>query len=135
MRNEKLESLLVETQEKLSVYVAKDDGKQIKTQVVISGSEKKTLEEMQLELEDQRELAANRMAELENMENNYKDCLKEVEKLKMDLSTLPEYVVVETTEHKCLQSQFSVLYNEAMQLKTQVGIVLTVRKIFQFLYK
>ena len=133
--SEKLESLLVETQEKLSVYVAKDDGKQIKTQVVISGSEKKTLEEMQLELEDQRELAANRMAELENMENNYKDCLKEVEKLKMDLSTLPEYVVVETTEHKCLQSQFSVLYNEAMQLKTQVGIVLTVRKIFQFLYK
>jgi len=36
------------------------------------------------------------------------------------LSTLPEYVVVETTEHKCLQSQFSVLYNEAMQLKTQL---------------
>ena len=35
-------------------------------------------------------------------------------------STLPEYVVVETTEHKCLQSQFSVLYNEAMQLKTQL---------------
>ena len=38
----------------------------------------------------------------------------------MDLSTLPEYVVVETTEHKCLQSQFSVLYNEAMQMKTQL---------------
>ena len=35
-------------------------------------------------------------------------------------STLPEYVVVDTTEHKCLQSQFSVLYNEAMQLKTQL---------------
>merc|ERR1719192_2181709 len=44
----------------------------------------------------------------------------EVEKLRMELSTLPEYVVVETTEHKCLQSQFSVLYNEAMQLKTQL---------------
>ena len=44
----------------------------------------------------------------------------EREKLKMELSTLPEYVVVETTEHKCLQSQFSVLYNEAMQLKTQL---------------
>ena len=28
--------------------------------------------------------------------------------------------MVETTEHKCLQSQFSVLYNEAMQLKTQL---------------
>jgi hypothetical protein len=31
---------------------------------------------------------------------------------------LPECVIVETTEYKCLQSQFSVLYNESMQLKT-----------------
>lgn len=120
MRNDKLEGLLGETQDKLSVYVAKDDGKQIKSQVVFSGSERKTLEEMQLELEDQRELAGNRMNELESLETNYKECLKDVERLKMDLSTLPEYVVVETTEHKCLQSQFSVLYNEAMQLKTML---------------
>ena len=34
----------------------------------------------------------------------------------MELSTQPEYVVVE----KCLQSQFSVLYNEAMQFETQL---------------
>ena len=54
------------------------------------------------------------------MNGKYKESLKELEKLKMDLSTLPEHVVVETTEHKCLQSQFSVLYNEAMQLKTQL---------------
>lgn len=27
---------------------------------------------------------------------------------------------METTEYKCLQSQFSVLYNESMQLKTQL---------------
>ena len=80
--------------------------------MVFSGSERKTLEEMQLGLEDQRELAGNRMNELESLETNYKECLKDVERLKMDLSTLPEYVVVETTEHKCLQSQFSVLYNE-----------------------
>ena len=60
------------------------------------------------------------MSELEQMNGKYKDALKEVERLKMDLSTLPEHVVVETTEHKCLQSQFSVLYNEAMQLKTQL---------------
>merc|ERR1719446_1726423 len=60
------------------------------------------------------------MNELESLETNYKECLQQVEKLKMELSTLPEYVVVETTEHKSLQSQFSVLYNEAMQLKTQL---------------
>jgi len=60
------------------------------------------------------------MVELESLNTSYKECLQQVEKLKMELSTLPEYVVVETTEHKCLQSQFSVLYNEAMQLKTQL---------------
>ena len=80
--------------------------------MIFSSYERKTLEEMQLELEDQRELAGNRMNELESLETNYKECLKDVDRLKMDLSTLPEYVVVETTEHKCLQSQFSVLYNE-----------------------
>ncbi|CAH1969516.1 unnamed protein product [Acanthoscelides obtectus] len=38
----------------------------------------------------------------------------------MDIRQLPESVIVETTEYKCLQSQFSVLYNESMQLKTQL---------------
>ena len=36
------------------------------------------------------------------------------------LTTLPEKVIIETTEYKCLQSQFSVLYNESMQIKTQL---------------
>ena len=69
----------------------------------------------------------------------FQDALKEVERLKMELSTLPEHVVVETTEHKCLQSQFSVLYNEAMQLKTQLEEarnqlqVIISKTIFQFL--
>lgn len=36
------------------------------------------------------------------------------------LRQLPESIIVETTEYKCLQSQFSVLYNESMQLKTQL---------------
>ena len=33
---------------------------------------------------------------------------------------MPESVVVETNEYKCLQSQFSVLYNDSMGLKTQL---------------
>ena len=60
----------------------------------------------QRDLEDQRELAQNRMVELDTLNSNYKECLQQVEKLKMELSTLPEYVVVETTEHKCLQVKF-----------------------------
>ena len=120
-RNEKLETLLVETQSELSVYIQSSGGQEIKSApTVLSGAERKSLDELQRDLEDQRELAGNRLVELESLQSNYKECLQEVEKLRMELSTLPEYVVVETTEHKCLQSQFSVLYNEAMQLKTQL---------------
>lgn len=36
------------------------------------------------------------------------------------LRQLPDSVIVETTEYKCLQSHFSVLYNEFMVLRNQV---------------
>ena len=102
------------------MYVDKDGGKGLEQKVVLSNAERKSVEQLTQDLEEQRELAGNRLIELESMNGKYKESLKEVERLKMELSTLPEHVVVETTEHKCLQSQFSVLYNEAMQLKTQL---------------
>lgn len=80
----------------------------------------KKMEEVNSELEEQRELSAKRLDELEKKTNEHKEALKEVERLKMDLRQLPESVIVETTEYKCLQSQFSVLYNDSMQLKTQL---------------
>ena len=40
--------------------------------------------------------------------------------LPIQLQHIPENVIVETTEYKCLQSQFSVLYNESLQMKTQL---------------
>ena len=45
---------------------------------------------------------------------------KNVHVILFQLKTLPEHVIVETTDYKCLQSQFSVLYNESMQMKTQL---------------
>ena len=102
------------------MYVDRDGGKITSAKVVLSNAERRSMDQLHHELEEQREQATNRLSELEQMNIKYKESLKELEKHKMDLSTLPEHVVVETTEHKCLQSQFSVLYNEAMQLKTQL---------------
>uniref|UniRef100_A0A2K5RD20 E3 ubiquitin protein ligase n=1 Tax=Cebus imitator TaxID=2715852 RepID=A0A2K5RD20_CEBIM len=39
---------------------------------------------------------------------------------KVALRSLPEEVVRETTEYRVLQSQFSLLYNESLQVKTQL---------------
>ena len=120
MRNGKLETVLIDTQEKLRMYLDKDGGELEQKVGVLTNADRKSADQMNQELEEQRELANSRLNELEHTSTLYKETLKEVERLKMELSTLPEHVVVETTEHKCLQSQFSVLYNEAMQLKTQL---------------
>uniref|UniRef100_A0A1B0CC16 E3 ubiquitin protein ligase n=1 Tax=Lutzomyia longipalpis TaxID=7200 RepID=A0A1B0CC16_LUTLO len=108
-RNDKLENHLAEAIEKLKTYHQ------------MHGDATKThLEDMAKELEEFRELATNRLQELDKLHQTHRETLKEVEKLKMDIRQLPESVIVETTEYKCLQSQFSVLYNESMQIKTML---------------
>lgn len=77
-------------------------------------------EELKKDLEDYKELANNRLHEMDKLHEEKAQALKEVEKLKMDLKRLPESVIVETTEYKILQSQFSVLYNESMNINTQL---------------
>jgi len=76
------------------------------------------LEELKKELDEFKELAANRMQEIEKLNDEKASYVNEIDKLKMDMRHLPESVIVETTEYKILQSQFSVLYNESMQINT-----------------
>ncbi|KAF5279193.1 hypothetical protein FQR65_LT03440 [Abscondita terminalis] len=124
-RNDKLENHLAEAIEKLKTYhqlhgdQEKDTAQQPKP-TIQSGVSQAKLEDLTKEVEEWRELANNRLQELDKLHQQHRETLKEVEKLKMDIRQLPESVIVETTEYKCLQSQFSVLYNESMQLKTQL---------------
>lgn len=123
-RNDKLEHHLGEAIEKLKAFQqihGNDEKGNNKSTTLVSSSVPQTkLDDLQRELEETRELANNRLQELDKLHQQHRDILKEVEKLKMDIRQLPESVIVETTEYKCLQSQFSVLYNESMQLKTQL---------------
>ncbi|KAH8398865.1 hypothetical protein KR222_009349 [Zaprionus bogoriensis] len=135
-RNDKLENHLAEAIEKLKAYHQiygdpnKSNSNSAKTTSSGIGSggggsattnvNSQHLEELQKELEEHRELANNRLQELDKLHATHRETLKEVEKLKMDIRQLPESVIVETTEYKCLQSQFSVLYNESMQIKTML---------------
>lgn len=124
-RNDKLETHLAEAVEKLKAYHQlhgdpdSKGSKEAKPAPQTSVSQAK-LEDLMKEVEEYKELANNRLQELDKLHQTHRETLKEVEKLKMDIRQLPESVIVETTEYKCLQSQFSVLYNESMQLKTQL---------------
>ncbi|XP_041733838.2 E3 ubiquitin-protein ligase BRE1B isoform X1 [Coregonus clupeaformis] len=77
-------------------------------------------ESLNAELEQNQELANNRMANLEKQQQELQEAVRESEKLKLDLKNIPEDVVKETADYKCLQSQFSLLYNESLGVKTQL---------------
>lgn len=130
-RNDKLENHLAEAIEKLKAYhqlhgdisnSERDKHSSSSSSTAKGGSMTSVaaqhLDDLQKDLEEYKELANNRLQELDKLHLQHREALKEVEKLKMDIRQLPESVIVETTEYKCLQSQFSVLYNESMQIKT-----------------
>ncbi|XP_044159018.1 E3 ubiquitin-protein ligase BRE1B isoform X3 [Bufo gargarizans] len=77
-------------------------------------------EMLNAELEQNQELANSRMYELEKLQNELQAAVRLKEKLKLDLRTLPEEAVRSTQDFRCLQSQFSLLYNESLQVKTQL---------------
>ncbi|KAJ8980917.1 hypothetical protein NQ317_011558, partial [Molorchus minor] len=123
--NDKLETHLAEAVEKLKTYhqlhgETDNKGKEQNKPAPQTNVSQVKLEDLTKEIEELKELSNNRLQELDKLHQTHRETLKEVEKLKMDIRQLPESVIVETTEYKCLQSQFSVLYNESMQLKTQL---------------
>ncbi|XP_065601307.1 E3 ubiquitin-protein ligase BRE1A [Cyrtonyx montezumae] len=77
-------------------------------------------EEMNAELEENKELAGNRLNELEDLRRDLQEVTAQNEKLKVELRRAVEEAVKETPEYRCMQSQFSVLYNESLQLKAHL---------------
>lgn len=123
-RNYKLETHLAESRDKLKGMEAMQiDDKVIPKQdssITQSNLSLQKVEELQKENEELRELNNNRLQELDKLHQQHREALMEVEKLKMDLRQLPESIIVETTEYKCLQSHFSVLFNEFMLMRNQL---------------
>ncbi|KAK0139810.1 E3 ubiquitin-protein ligase BRE1A [Merluccius polli] len=81
---------------------------------------KRKFEEMNSELEENRELADNRLSELQKLEQDLHNVNHENNNMKAELLSRAEGVVKESSEYRCLQSQFSVLYNESLVLKGQL---------------
>ncbi|XP_017547618.1 E3 ubiquitin-protein ligase BRE1A isoform X1 [Pygocentrus nattereri] len=81
---------------------------------------KRKFEEMNSELEENRELAENRLSELQKLQQDLQTVVQENNNMKMELLCRAEGLVRETAEYRCLQSQFSVLYNESLVLKAQL---------------
>lgn len=88
-----------------------------------------TIQELNIRLGEQTELAKNRLTELEELNEKYKEASLQIDKLQYEAQCIPRETITSSSEYKTLQSHFSVLYNEATQLKTQ--LVETRQLIFQ----
>lgn len=80
----------------------------------------KAIQELNIKLADQTELAYNRLKELEQLNEQHRDALLTIDRLKHEAKCIPRETIIDSAEYKTLQSHFSVLYNEATQLKTQL---------------
>lgn len=94
LRNDKLENHLAEAIEKLKTFHQLVGDQQPKAgatvpaaTVTASATTTQHLEDLQKEVEEYRELATNRLQELDKLHQTHRETLKEVEKLKMDVST------------------------------------------------
>ncbi|XP_031175578.1 E3 ubiquitin-protein ligase BRE1A isoform X1 [Sander lucioperca] len=81
---------------------------------------KRKFEEMNSDMEENTELADNRLVELQKLQQDLQSVHQENNNMKTELLSRAEGVVRETSEYRCLQSQFSVLYNESLILKAQL---------------
>lgn len=95
LRNDKLENHLAEAIEKLKTFHQLVGDQQPKAgaqaparPTVTTSVATQHLEDLQKEVEEYRELATNRLQELDKLHQTHRETLKEVEKLKMDVSVL-----------------------------------------------
>ncbi|XP_055963738.1 E3 ubiquitin-protein ligase BRE1B-like [Sorex fumeus] len=77
-------------------------------------------ETLMAELKENQELANSRLAELETLQAEFYEAVGTNERLKVALQTLPMEMVRETGEYQMLQAQFSFLYHESLQVRTQL---------------
>ncbi|XP_044152405.1 E3 ubiquitin-protein ligase BRE1A [Bufo gargarizans] len=80
----------------------------------------KKFEEMTSEVDMNKELAVNRLQELDKLRQDLQDVTAENQELQKLLSNAVEENVRLSPEYRCMQSQFSVLYNESLQLKAHL---------------
>jgi len=74
-------------------------------------------DDVKLEMEEKDELAKNRLAELEKLQDTHQKLIDEHEKMKQKMYDVPEDIVMASTKYKILQTQFNLLYNDSQIIR------------------
>ena len=73
-----------------------------------------------MELHELKELAQNRVKEIEELHSKLSEAKTELEKFKLDTGNIAESDVKASSVFKALQSHFSVVFADNSQLKAQL---------------
>nr|CDS31993.1 E3 ubiquitin protein ligase Bre1 [Hymenolepis microstoma] len=97
----------------------------------LPGMTKSKYNDILCELEEQRELASNRLTELEHLQRQHEEKVAECAKLSMQVNDPSEELIQESPLFRSLKVQFNILYSEIKTLRTQLdesrAIIQTVR--------
>uniref|UniRef100_A0A0N5AMT2 E3 ubiquitin protein ligase n=1 Tax=Syphacia muris TaxID=451379 RepID=A0A0N5AMT2_9BILA len=81
---------------------------------------KSKLEDLEQSLEMERELAANRLQEAQELHEENKKLTREVDSLSSKLKHIPTEIIKGSVEYTALQNQFTNLFVEATQMRKQL---------------
>ena len=73
--------------------------------------------ELQAELNEQRELAASRLNEMEKLNHEHQQALKLIEKLRFDVKMIPESVIEQSSEYRLLLTKYSIIVSDNLKIK------------------
>jgi E3 ubiquitin-protein ligase BRE1 len=73
--------------------------------------------ELQAQLNEQRDLAASRLNEMEKLNHEYQQALKQIEKLKFDVKMIPESVIEQSSEYRLLLTKYSIIVSDNLKIK------------------
>ncbi|GMT19085.1 hypothetical protein PFISCL1PPCAC_10382 [Pristionchus fissidentatus] len=80
-------------------------------------------DDLMKEVETLKEVCANREQEMNEMNEQIANLTSEKEKLSMDLQNLPDEVIKETEEYKCIQTYYTFMVEENQRLKEEKDAV------------
>ncbi|XP_062501323.1 E3 ubiquitin-protein ligase BRE1A-like [Corticium candelabrum] len=88
--------------------------------VAVAANVENVKEEVSVELAEMQEIVATREKELTEQQQKYEKVCQEVERLKLEVNQVSDTAVLASVPYKILQTQFSVLYSDYMQLRVQL---------------
>ncbi|XP_055327982.1 E3 ubiquitin-protein ligase Bre1-like [Paramacrobiotus metropolitanus] len=126
-RREKAENMVVELRQKVialetQLGTKKKEGTYVEVAATDANLSQSKMGEMVTELENLKTLSANRLQEIDKIHAEKADLKSTIDRMKIQISSPPDDLVINSAKYKSLQTSFSVIFVEHEKLKEHYKI-------------